>query len=158
MTGCVFSLPSQSLWEAKQQPAPADTQKPNTCMLPSWESSLPETDIYSKKKMSCGTVPQQSAGDDCFVFLNEDSLCCGWGGGELTLSLSPGNIWNRSASWPGLVLPRLTATHTWSQLQAFNSLHPLLSLLLLVYLPCLPLSPSSMTPFCLLPILHRRAL
>lgn len=130
---CLLSLSGRPLSNSGQ--LPADSQKSNTCQLALLDLSLPETDTYSLQIMSpsCSTVRQRSAADglllDCFVFLNEDSLCCGWGGGELPLSLSPGNIWNRSAGWPGLVLPRLTATHTHLQKMVLTSgLLPLFTL------------------------------
>lgn len=62
---------------------------------------------------------------------------------RLSLFLSPGNIWNRSAGWPGLVLPRLTDTQR--MVPTSGPFHPLLLLHLLL---CL------LTPLWTLPALH----
>lgn len=84
------------------------------------------------------------------------------------LCLSPGNIWNRSAGWPGLVLPRLTVSHTNTHcthrengpnFRAFTSLHPLTLLSLLLnscqFLSCPPLYLPFSTPLLQLSIPHR---
>lgn len=89
----------------------------NPLHCPSFQSpQLPSLLKHSKENWQSRTAALQvSAVNTLFlhssVILNEDSSVVG-GVKRRSLAPFPGNIWNRSAGWPGLVLPRLTATQT----------------------------------------------
>lgn len=95
---CPLSLSRGPLSNSSQ--LPADSQKPNTCQLPSSYPSLPETDIHpqfteneTKLQLNCAAAAVTKccgwfAAWLVCLFKWRLVFCYGWGGGELPLSLS----------------------------------------------------------------------